>query len=137
MLLISMWFLQFRKNLIPLSTATRNSYTPVSYTHLDVYKRQVLNSLEVADNGEITGFKMRVEQSKLTTVKALQSIGFETIASGDSYNGLGMIQASKQDFCSARPTKSKPTIRRFRRMRRMRSCLVRSKRQWRRSKQKR
>ena len=56
------------------------------------------NSLEVADDGEITGFKMRVEQSKLTTVKALQSIGFETIASGDSYNDLGMIQASKAGF---------------------------------------
>ena len=56
------------------------------------------NSLEVAENGEITGFKMRVEQSKLTTVKALQSIGFDTIASGDSYNGLGMIRASKAGF---------------------------------------
>ena len=56
------------------------------------------NSLEVAENGEITGFKMRVEQSKLTTVKALQSIGFDTIASGDSYNDLGMIQASKSGF---------------------------------------
>lgn len=56
------------------------------------------NTLEVADNGEITGFKMRCEQSKLTTVKALQSIGFETIASGDSYNDLGMIQASKAGF---------------------------------------
>ena len=56
------------------------------------------NSLEVADNGEITGFKMRCEKSKLTTVKALQSMGFETIASGDSYNDLGMIQASKAGF---------------------------------------
>lgn len=56
------------------------------------------NSLEVSGNGEITGYKMRVEQSKLTTVKALQSIGFETIASGDSYNDLGMIQASKAGF---------------------------------------
>ena len=56
------------------------------------------NSLEVAEDGEITGFKMRCEQSKLTTVKALQSIGFETIASGDSYNDLGMIQASKAGF---------------------------------------
>lgn len=56
------------------------------------------NELEVADNGEITGFKMRCEQSKLTTVKALQSIGFETIASGDSHNDLGMIQASKAGF---------------------------------------
>lgn len=56
------------------------------------------NSLEVAENGEITGFKMRCEQSKLTTVKALQSIGFETVASGDSYNDLGMIKASKAGF---------------------------------------
>jgi phosphoserine/homoserine phosphotransferase len=56
------------------------------------------NSLEVAENGEITGFKMRIEQSKLTTVKALQSIGYDTIASGDSYNDLGMIKASKAGF---------------------------------------
>ena len=56
------------------------------------------NSLEVAENGEITGFKMRVENSNYTTVKALQSIGFQTIASGDSHNDLGMIQASKAGF---------------------------------------
>ena len=56
------------------------------------------NTLEVAPNGEITGYKMRCPQSKLTTVKALQSIGFETIASGDSHNDLGMIQASKAGF---------------------------------------
>ena len=56
------------------------------------------NSLEVADSGEITGFKMRCQQSKLTTVRALQSIGYETIAAGDSYNDLGMIQASKAGF---------------------------------------
>ena len=56
------------------------------------------NTLEVAEDGEITGFRMRVENSKLTTVKALQSIGFETIASGDSYNDLGMIKASKAGF---------------------------------------
>lgn len=56
------------------------------------------NELEVAESGEITGFKMRCEQSKLTTVKALQSIGFDTIASGDSHNDLGMIQASKAGF---------------------------------------
>ena len=53
------------------------------------------NTLEVAEDGEITGFKMRCEKSKLTTVRALQSCGFETIASGDSYNDLGMIRASK------------------------------------------
>ncbi|MBO4844959.1 MAG: bifunctional phosphoserine phosphatase/homoserine phosphotransferase ThrH [Lachnospiraceae bacterium] len=56
------------------------------------------NTLEVADNGEITGFKMRCPQSKLTTVKALQSCGFDTIAAGDSFNDLGMIQASKAGF---------------------------------------
>ena len=56
------------------------------------------NTLEVADDGEITGFKMRIENSKLSTVKALQSIGFQTIASGDSYNDLGMIKASKAGF---------------------------------------
>lgn len=56
------------------------------------------NTLEVAEDGEITGFKMRVENSKYTTVKALQSIGFETIASGDSHNDLGMIRVSKAGF---------------------------------------
>ena len=56
------------------------------------------NSLEVADSGEITGFKMRIENSKYSTVKALQSIGYETIAAGDSYNDLGMIKASKAGF---------------------------------------
>ena len=56
------------------------------------------NTLEVAENGEITGYKLRVENSKYTTVKALQSIGYETIASGDSHNDLGMIQASKAGF---------------------------------------
>ena len=56
------------------------------------------NSLKVTPDGEITGYQMRCEKSKLTTVKALQSIGFQTIASGDSYNDLGMIQASKAGF---------------------------------------
>lgn len=56
------------------------------------------NSLEVNEAGEITGHKMRCEKSKYTTVKALQSIGYDTIASGDSYNDLGMIQASKAGF---------------------------------------
>ena len=56
------------------------------------------NSLEVAPSGEITGYKMRIQQSKLSTVKALQSIGFDTIASGDSYNDLDMILASKAGF---------------------------------------
>lgn len=56
------------------------------------------NSLEVAENGEITGFSMRIANSKYSTVKALQSIGFETIASGDSYNDLAMIQAGKEGF---------------------------------------
>lgn len=56
------------------------------------------NTLEVSPSGEITGYKMRCEKSKYTTVKALQSCGFETIASGDSFNDLGMIQASKAGF---------------------------------------
>ncbi len=56
------------------------------------------NSLVVAEDGEITDYRMRVENSKLTTVRALQSIGFETVASGDSYNDLGMIQAGKSGF---------------------------------------
>lgn len=56
------------------------------------------NTLEVAPSGEITGYKMRCEKSKLTTVKALQSMGFETIAGGDSFNDLGMIQASRFGF---------------------------------------
>jgi phosphoserine/homoserine phosphotransferase len=56
------------------------------------------NTLEVSESGEITGFKMRCEKSKLTTVKALQSIGFETIAAGDSFNDLEMIRASKKGF---------------------------------------
>ena len=56
------------------------------------------NSLEVAPDGAITGFKMRVKDSKLTTVKALQSIGYETIAAGDSHNDLAMIQAGKAGF---------------------------------------
>lgn len=61
------------------------------------------NSLEVAENGEITGYCMRVEKSKYTTVKALQSIGYDTIASGDSYNDMGMIQASKAGFLFKSP----------------------------------
>lgn len=56
------------------------------------------NTLEVAESGEITGYRMRCEKSKLTTVKALQSIGYETIAAGDSFNDLAMIQASKAGF---------------------------------------
>ena len=62
------------------------------------YPTLFCNTLEVAQDGTITGFHMRIEQSKLSTVKALQSIGFQTIASGDSYNDLGMIRASKAGF---------------------------------------
>ena len=62
------------------------------------YPTILCNSLETAENGEITGYKMRCRQSKLTTVKALQSMGYETIAAGDSYNDLAMIQASKAGF---------------------------------------
>lgn len=56
------------------------------------------NSLEVAEDGEITGFRMRVQDSKRTTVKGLQAIGFDTIATGDSFNDLGMIEASSAGF---------------------------------------
>lgn len=62
------------------------------------YPTIMCNELVVADDGEVTGFKMRCEKSKLTTVKALQSIGYDTIASGDSFNDLAMIQASKAGF---------------------------------------
>lgn len=62
------------------------------------YPTLFCNTLEVAPDGEITGFKMRIENSKLSTVKALQSIGFDTIAAGDSYNDLGMIKASRAGF---------------------------------------
>ncbi|MBR6410127.1 MAG: bifunctional phosphoserine phosphatase/homoserine phosphotransferase ThrH [Clostridia bacterium] len=62
------------------------------------YPTLFCNTLEAAPNGEITGYRMRVQNSKLTTVKALQSIGFDTIASGDSHNDIAMIQASKAGF---------------------------------------
>ncbi len=62
------------------------------------YPTLMCNELIVAENGEVTGFKMRCEKSKLTTVKALHSIGYETIASGDSFNDLAMIQAGKAGF---------------------------------------
>ncbi len=62
------------------------------------YPTLFCNSLEVAPDGMITGFKMRIENSKLSTVKALQSIGFDTIAAGDSYNDLAMIKASRAGF---------------------------------------
>ena len=62
------------------------------------YPTLFCNTLEVAPDGEITGFKMRIENSKLTTVKGLQAMGFDTIAAGDSYNVLGMIRASRAGF---------------------------------------
>ena len=85
------------------------------------------NSLKVAPDGEITGFKMRIEKSKYTTVKALQSIGFETIASGDSYNDLGMIEASKAGFLFRSTEQIKKIIRKLRHMRHMTNYLMRSK----------
>ena len=62
------------------------------------YPTLFCNTLEVGENGEITGYRMRCAQSKLTTVRALQSAGFETIAAGDSHNDLAMIRASKAGF---------------------------------------
>ena len=69
------------------------------------YPTLLCNTLEVAESGEIVGFKMRCDHSKLSTVKALQSVGFETIASGDSYNDLEMIKASKKGFLFRSPEK--------------------------------
>ena len=69
------------------------------------YPTLLCNTLEVAESGEIVGFKMRCDHSKLSTVKALQSVGFETIASGDSYNDLEMIKASKKGFLFRSPDK--------------------------------
>ena len=74
------------------------------------YPALFCNSLEVDSNGTITDFKMRVENSKLTTVKALQSIGFETIASGDSYNDLGMIRASRAGFLFKSPESIRSSV---------------------------
>ncbi len=65
------------------------------------------NTLEVADDGRVTGYKLRCPQTKLTTVKALQSCGFETIAAGDSFNDLGMIRASKAGFLFRAPEQIK------------------------------
>ncbi len=65
------------------------------------------NTLEVGENGEITGYRMRTQNSKLSTVKALQSVGFETIAAGDSFNDLGMIRASRAGFLFRSPEKIK------------------------------
>ena len=61
------------------------------------------NELEVADDGSISGFRMRCPESKLTTVRALQSCGFDTVAAGDSHNDLGMIRASKAGFLCKSP----------------------------------
>ena len=71
------------------------------------YPTIMCNTLEVNENGEIVGYKMRCDHSKLSTVKALQSVGFETIASGDSYNDLEMIRASKKGFLFKSPEKIK------------------------------
>ena len=71
------------------------------------YPTLFCHELEIADNGEITDYKLRKNGTKLETVKALQSIGFDTIAAGDSYNDLGMIRASKAGFLFRSPEKIK------------------------------
>lgn len=71
------------------------------------YPTLFCHELEIADNGEITDYKLRKNGTKLETVKALQSIGFETISAGDSYNDLGMIRASKAGFLFRSPEKIK------------------------------
>ena len=88
------------------------------------------NTLEVADSGEITGFRMRCPQSKLTTVRGLQSIGYDTIAAGDSFNDLGMIQASKAGFLFKSTDASRPTTRRCPPMRSSATCSGPSVRRW-------
>ena len=77
------------------------------------------NSLKVAPDGAITGYQMRVANSKLTTVKALQSAGFQTIAAGDSYNDLGMMKAGKAGFLSGVRSRSGRIIRIFRHLKNM------------------
>ena len=74
------------------------------------YPTLLCNSLEVASDGTITDFKMRVEHSKLTTVRALQSIGYKTIASGDSYNDLDMIRASHAGFLFRSPESIRSSV---------------------------
>ena len=77
---------------------TRTTRDEPDYNKLMNWPTIFCNTLEVAPDGKVTGFKMRCEKSKRSTVRALQSVGFETIAAGDSYNDLGMIQASKAGF---------------------------------------
>lgn len=81
------------------------------------------NTLEVAKDGTITGFKMRCEQSKLSTVKALQSVGFETIASGDSHNDLGMIQVVRQVSYSEQLTRLRQIIHSLKHLKNMMTSL--------------
>ena len=88
------------------------------------------NTLEVAPDGEITGFKMRCEQSKLTTVKCLQAMGYDTIAAGDSYNDLGMILNSKAGFLFKSTEKIRLTILSCPPMRSLTSCWTPLRRLW-------
>ncbi|MFR3091324.1 MAG: bifunctional phosphoserine phosphatase/homoserine phosphotransferase ThrH [Eggerthella lenta] len=86
----------------PSSSATRSPSSPSPHGEAG-WQALFCNELEVADDGTIAGFRMRCPESKLTTVRALQSCGFDTIAAGDSHNDLGMIRASKAGFLFRSP----------------------------------
>ena len=92
-------FLEELRQIVP-TVILSDTFEQFGFPLMEKLGRPLLlcNTLEVAPDGEITGFNMRCEQSKLTSVRAFQSMGYETIACGDSYNDLGMIRASKAGF---------------------------------------
>jgi phosphoserine/homoserine phosphotransferase len=97
-------FLEELRQIVP-TVILSDTFEQFGFPLMEKLGRPLLlcNTLEVAPDGEITGFNMRCEQSKLTSVKAFQSMGYETIACGDSYNDLGMIRASKAGFLFRAP----------------------------------
>ncbi len=97
-------FLDELRQIVP-TVILSDTFEQFGFPLMEKLGRPILlcNTLEVAPDGEITGFKMRCEKSKLTSVKAFQSMGYETIAAGDSYNDLGMIRASKAGFLFRAP----------------------------------
>ena len=97
-------FLEELRQIVP-TVILSDTFEQFGFPLMEKLGRPLLlcNTLEVAPDGEITGFNMRCEQSKLTSVRAFQSMGYETIACGDSYNDLGMIRASKAGFLFRAP----------------------------------
>ena len=100
----AMEFLEELRQIVP-TVILSDTFEQFGFPLMEKLGRPLLlcNTLEVAPDGEITGFNMRCEQSKLTSVKGFQSMGYETIACGDSYNDLGMIRASKAGFLFRAP----------------------------------